>query len=342
MLGTVARGIYLGLRSNVRFFASQAGFAKLTNRAKGLSLLYDRLLLQDGVYEASVGDGGAMQFVGPLVGPFQLKPRRSRRGVPFGIRMAPTGSDDFHTVMATTNVQSYRAQFITLANEMTQGKANWFDVGTVVDPSEQQAKDLAERWNRDEVELPKAVWPALHPRLRTMIHENLNLDLATSAVIGAHLAPDALHQPLLHAKAAAKLVELHGSGERTLWVVLPTIGEASWEDIAELRRDPGLSDLRSKLAEADDAALEGEDVYQTTLNKALDEADHRRPRWFASGLWAVVNLMSGPIAPALSAAGLAANVGRSWRADRTWTAALVRARQRLHRSAREKEWLRLS
>ena len=342
MLASVPRAIYLGLHTNVRFFASRQGFATLSNRVKGLSLLYDSVLLEEGVYEAHIGDDGATQYVGPLVDPHQLRPFRNRVGVPFGVKIAKTGSDDFHTVVAATNVQRFGSQFITLAEQMRAGGADWFDVGTLRPEYSQQAKKLAERWTGEEDDLAETLWPGMHPRLRSIVHENLNLDLAGSAVLGMHLAPDALHQPILHAKADAKRLVLHGSGERTLWVVLPSVGDATWEDIAGLRQDPGLSDLRAKLAEADDAALEGEDVYQTILRRALEEAERRRPRWFASGLWSLVNLVSAPIAPALTTAGVALSVRRSWRADRTWTAALVRARQRLRQSAAEQEWLRLS
>jgi hypothetical protein len=336
------RAIYLGLRSNVRFFASQTGFARLSSRVKGLSLLYDRVLLEEGVYEAHVGDDGATQFHGPLVDSHQLKPFPNRIGVPFGVQIAKTGSDDFHTVVAATNVQSFRAQFITLTEEMTEGKADWFKHGTLHPTYQEQAHDLAKVWDREEDGLAEKLWPEMHPRLRSIIHENLNLDLASAAVLGMHLAPDGLHQPLLHAKAAAKRVALHGSGERTLWVVLPNLGVATWADISELRKDAGLRDLRAKLADIDQAALEGEDVYQTSLLAALEEAERRRPRWFVSGLWSVLSLVAGPIALPLTAAGIAKDVRRSWRADRTWTAALVRARQRLRKSASEQEWLRLS
>jgi hypothetical protein len=342
MLRTVPRAIYLGLRSNVRFFASRQGFARLSNRIKGLSLLYDTLLFEDGVYEARIGDDAATQFVFPLVSPHQLRPLRNRVGMAFGVRVAETGSDEYHTVLAAKNVQSFRAQFITVADEMTAGQADWFEKGSLLPTYAEQAKDLAHQWDHDEDSLAKKLWPDVHPRLRSIVHENLNLDLASAAVLGMHLAPDALHQPMLHAKAAASQVELHGSGERTLWAVLPNIAEATWEDVASLRKDPGLSDLRAKLAEIDDATLDGEDLYQATFQAALDDAEQRRPRWFVSGLWSVVNLLSGPIAPVLATAGVANDVRRSWRADRRWTAALVRARQRLRQSAREREWLRLS
>lgn len=343
MLAPMAdRTILLGLRSNVKYFSSRHGFAKLSDRVKGLSLLYDRVLLEEGVYEAHIGDNAATESVGSVVDDSQLRPLRNRVGAPFGVGFGKTGTTEFHSAVTDANVQSFRSQFRSLANEMAAGKADWFDVVTPTTRYQQIAKDLADSWNGAEVRLLEDLWPNMHPRLRTVVHENLNLDLATAGVLGAHLAPDALHQPLLHAKASSYGGTPHGTGERTLWVVLPKVAAATWDDIANLRKDAGLADLRVKLAEIDQRALEGEDAYQLALQEVLDEAERGRPRWFASGLWSVLNLVSGQLAPALTAVGIANDLRRSRRAYRSWTAALVRARQRIRRSEREQEWLRLS
>lgn len=182
----------------------------------------------------------------------------------------------------------------------------------------------------------------MHQRVRQAVLHGLNIDLAGAAVLGVHLAPDGLHQPLLHAKASESRVLLRGSGERSLWVVLPDVATATWEDIALLRKDKGLAGLRAKLADLDQAALEGADIYAGTLSAALSELEDSRPRWFASGLWAILSLLSAPVGPAFTGLGIAASAAKSVRSDRRWTATLLRARQRLRQSAREREWLRLS
>ena len=123
--------VYLGLQSNVRFFASHHWFANLTNRLKGLSLLYDGVILQDGIYEAWFGDTGSQEFHGPFVDESQLRPVRSRVGTPFGARVAQSGTNDFHTVVASTTIQRFRAQFVSIAREITAARANWFTVGVI-------------------------------------------------------------------------------------------------------------------------------------------------------------------------------------------------------------------
>jgi hypothetical protein len=336
------RAVYLGLQSNVRFFASHHGFAKLTNRLKGLSLLYDGVILQDGIYEAWFGDTGSQEFHGPLVDESQLKPVRNRVGAPFGARVAETGTNDFHTVVASTTVQRFRAQFVSIARETRAAGADWFTVGVIQPPYASQADDIAKKWDAEEQAMVGQLWPKMHPRVRTAVLHGLNLDLAGAAVLGVHLAPDGLHQPLLLAKASLSRVQVRGSGERALWIVLPEVAKATWDDIKDLRRDKGLAGLRAKLADMDQAALEGSDIYAGALADTLAELENTRPRWFASGLWAVVSLMSGALGPTLTGVGIAASAVNSARADRRWTAALLRARQRLRRSAREQDWLRLS
>lgn len=144
------RAVYLGLRSNVRFFASHNGFARLRNRVKGLSLLYDGVILQDGIYEAWYGDTAAQEFHGPLVDESQLKPVRNRIGTPFGARIAKTGTDDFHTVIASTNIQRFRAQFVSITREITAARADWFTVGVIEPPYADQAENLAKKWDDED------------------------------------------------------------------------------------------------------------------------------------------------------------------------------------------------
>ncbi len=57
------RTAFLGLRSNVHFFASRQGFMNLESRVKPLALLYDRLVFEDGVYECTVGEQGTSAIV---------------------------------------------------------------------------------------------------------------------------------------------------------------------------------------------------------------------------------------------------------------------------------------
>lgn len=336
------RTLYFGLGSNVQFFASHLGFAKLINRVKALSLLYDRILFREGVYEATIGEDGAMTQVGPAMGRDQLKPLRNRRGVPFVVMIGKDGTSERVPMIATPIVQRYRAQFITLLNEMTAAKADWVDSGQIAPDGARIAAELAKEWTDAEEAMVSNLWPDKPWRLRNLTHRSLNLDLATASLMGMHLAPDGIHYPLLLAKAADGRAELVSAGEHSLRIALPQITEATWEDIVELRKDRGLASLRTKLAELDQVGLDSQDVYQRVVQELLDDLDRRRPQWVTSGLWAVASIVAGPFGPIVSCVEVASTAAQSHIADRRWMAALLRARRRLNRSVREQAWLRLS
>ena len=203
------RFIFLPLRTNVRYFASRRGFAVLDARLKALALLYDDLLFENGVYDCSVGEQGTFDLVVPLVSDELLKPRPTRRGAPMGIQMQNEQTGEWFPVLATRSVQSYRAQFITTIRGLAPLKPDWAHVVSFSpgmtgfkDPLETASK-LASDWTWAERELVKQALPDTPSFLRDKIHSTLNLDLARASAMRMDLSPDAIHEPLLLAKAAA-------------------------------------------------------------------------------------------------------------------------------------------
>jgi hypothetical protein len=119
------RTAFLGLRSNVHFFASRQGFMNLESRVKALALLYDRLVFEDGVYECTVGEQGTSATVQPYHDPVQLRPQRTRKGESFVVRAAITGTEDFHPVIDTRVVKSYRSQFRSTLEQLVPFHPDW-------------------------------------------------------------------------------------------------------------------------------------------------------------------------------------------------------------------------
>src|SRR6266550_531416 len=248
------RFIFLPLRTNVRYFASRRGFAALDARLKALALLYDDLLFENGVYDCSVGEQGAFDSLVPFINDEQLKPRRTRRGAPMGVNMQNERTGEWVKMIATRSLKAFRAQFISTLDDLVTIKPKWahyvsFSPGIPGYRDLKAASDLARDWTWTERDLVKQALPDTPSFLRDKIHTNLNLDLARAAMMGVDLSPDALHEPLLLAKAAAAPLDLHATGERALRLVLPELASASWKDVAEIRRSAGLTALRDKLRE---------------------------------------------------------------------------------------------
>lgn len=340
--------IFLGLRTNVSYFASRIGFAKLENRVKTLALLYDQVLFEEGVYECHVGPEGALDYHTALVADYQLKPVRTRRGARTSIGMAPEGSDNFSTVMATEVERSFRSQFYGLMRQLGSPAPAWALMGALKPESKDRAEAAAKEWTQRESGLAKEAFPGKAEAerfLRGKVHSNLNLDLAKAAALDCDVAPHGLYEPLMRVKAKAAAgsgTVPAATGMNTLRVLLPQIETATWEDIDDLRKDRCLVALRTKMKEIDKAASGQDDVGKQLVEDLLAQVDKDRPRWYTTGLWSLVQFVGGslpfPIGTMVGLADLAKSGGSVWRGRRTWTAALVRARQKLDRSKRMRDW----
>jgi hypothetical protein len=335
-VGKPERTAIFMLRSNVRFFASRLGFATLDSRLKAASLIYDQVVLEEGIYDCQVGEGGAFQTVRQLMEPEDLLPVRNRPGAPFGVSMAPTGSTDFRTVLSATTEQVFRSQFHSFASEAHQAKADWIYWWTQ-DGSPSKADEVDKRlreWNWSESEFVKSLFPGKSRRLAELINANLNRDLAWSSALSADLAPDGLHGPLLSQKAGSRPehARREGAAIHVLQLVLPEIRQASWSDIRSLRRDKGLTNLRAKLRELSADEVNDGEVQRRLIDEYEQELERRRPRWHREGVVAAVNFALGFIpgvsglASASSAIQSAVDTGRS---DYSWHATLFRLRRRL-------------
>lgn len=323
---------FFGLRTNVGFFASNVGVAKLSNRLKVSALLYDRVLLEGGLYECTITDDGSFEFVGPLRDAAHLKPLRTRRGARAGVRMALSGSSEYRTVIAGETQRNFRSQFVGEWREIEPLGPDWIQLVDISRDAHRAAADLARRWTFDEAPSVASELRGQSQWLRQKVHANLNLDLARASVIGAELVPDGSNVALLNLKTRLGASKTVATGERPLRFVLPDIDRASWADIAEIRADRGFSDLRAKLRELDATDVSEDQLRERFVNELLTELEQRRPRWLSVAVSVVVSLLGG-ILPPLAAVGTMLELGEKALSAETggahWTAAVIRARGKL-------------
>lgn len=273
--------------------------------------------------------------------PEQFRPARTRRGTPFGMTIQREGSDIALPLFGTTLVKAYRAQFFSAMREAVKAKVDWigvadFNQGGMHTQADVAAEDLARRWNWDERDLAESVFPQRPRYLRNKVHESLNLDMARAVVLGLALAPDGIHAPLLAAKVEqSDEVESHPAGICALGLLLPDVREASWRDVASIRKDRGLRYFRDRLRELEAGASSEPLLEQAVRDALLIEVERKMPSWGSEAISATVNVVASPI-PGLGtvATGLSAgmDIADTWRDRHRWTAALIRARRRLARS----------
>src|SRR4051812_28993048 len=110
--------IFLPLRSNAAWFASQDYRQVLEQRLKNLALVYDQLVVQDGRYHRVVGESNAFDIMMP---PEQIQDRSHLRftspGTPFKISIAETGTSDWHALGGGPALVNYDVDFFPLFSD---------------------------------------------------------------------------------------------------------------------------------------------------------------------------------------------------------------------------------
>lgn len=330
--------ILFGLQSNVHFFASGKGYVNLGLRLKTMALLYDEIVLEDGVYDATIGPQLSWQTIKSYTHPDQLKPVRTRKGQTWSLGFAPEASPGGPLAgpveyMHSTVDKQYRSQFRGVINELAPLNPKWVRVIDFESPAaiqfKRDAAKLAGDWSWND--RSAGIAPPLDDYLRTALAEHLLGDLARSTLMGVHLSPDPAHARHLKSKLTSGLVQPARMGGRPLTMLLPELRGASWADIVELRRDSGLETLRSALREAD-ASAKDEDVRAWILREYEDQLERYQPGWLSGAVNAGVSLLGGAIPLVGTAIGLAqagSVLAEAAAAQSHWTAALLRVRKQL-------------
>lgn len=333
------RGAFLGLYSNVHFFASQQGFKSLEGRVKALSLLYDKLLFETGIYNGHIGEEGSFQEVAPFRGnPEELKPVRTRKDRPLNVMFSHDGSDEVHSAIHTPTVKLYRAQFITILQDLGRIKADWayftsFALGTDGYQLAQEADRLARDWMWRDREILAQLEPDTPQFWRNVLISHLFTDLARSSLLGLDIAPDGRHDGILRGTVLARGESRSESGIRSLSLLLPDIRQASWQDIADLRKDRGIQNLRARLREFDaDGGSDAELIREINAAYAKD-MERYRPSWRGTAVniaWNLVtSVVSLGLAPTVIQSGKA--ITDTLAAKEHWTASLMRLRSRVQK-----------
>jgi hypothetical protein len=289
------------------------------------------VLLEGGVYNSTITDGGSHDSIGNPIGPEDLEPVRTRRGVIAGMRMAPTGSTDFRTMFSGKTEQRFRSQFLSKYEEVAPLKPDWITLITLTPEAESRAKKAESAWSWDERDAVKELFPNRSYFFREKLHGNLNFDLAQASVIGADLLPDGLNEPLLRMKIERGDVARRASGDRPLRILIPDVTQASWADIVEFRRWPGFESLRAKLRELDRVELNDRQVVEQIIAEYTAELERRQPTWRRVATRTALTFL-GLIPGAdtlIEGVGVARESADVLKLRTDWLATLIRARRYL-------------
>ena len=241
---------FFPLRTNVQYFDSPETRLKLEERVKQASLLYDKLLFEGGIYEATAWEGTGSKGFDMWYSP---DPRDLDAIAREDETFRPTGNTpalliDEKVFGSGKAARQFRAQFIVLLVKIRADTLPWINAQTFTIPSEldNEIKKLA----RDDHNLVEGLTESSF--LRDKIAYNLNRDLLIAAQLQMPASIDELFSPLVLEKAQRNATE----GFSALEVAVPNWSTLPWDEVFKLREHPSLIEFRKKMVTVERVARE--------------------------------------------------------------------------------------
>lgn len=294
---------FFPLRTNVEYFVSPEGFLALEQRVKQAAILYDVIIFEGGIYTASVGPTGSMDFWIP---PDQVTEEElGLKFEPYGghhhLAIAPTGSRQFQTLISGSVERRFRSEFHSILKSLGPECPKWVKVDTYdLTP---EAKNLVNRLSQsDERNLDIEIGKEQR-FLKSKILHNLNRDLTLIWCLGYAASIDPLYAPILHKKMTAHGGLQPASGFLTLEFAVPDFSQLPWEVIAELREHKAMAEFRRRMIDTENlvrASLpngnEAElrhQISQVITDELLKEIKSLQPTTRGTAINLTLNLVSG-------------------------------------------------
>jgi hypothetical protein len=255
--------IYFPLRSNAAALFAGPGVAGVRRRVLAAALLNDEVVLEDGLYVAWAGSGGAstMMAHGNQPERWQTPHQRGRlTGTTHHFAVRATGApetDPFHPLVTTEAAFSWQATFEPFRRELPASAAGWLSFGHMTD--EEPAKEIVQGWeSADHNEELRRYGrnPVPEPADGQFVHSSIlkagYFDLAVAATSGFSVSFDRRHRLAVERRCRAGDAHVLG-GHYALEVLLPT--EFTWTDVPDLRKHRALREYRAIIREVEEQAL---------------------------------------------------------------------------------------
>ena len=252
--------LYVPLRSNAKTLVTGAPIAALRRRLKYASVFHDQVLLESGILRMQAGEGGSSSFVVPATGPQPARwqtPRQRQlaQQSPFQLsvgRETTPGvpAETMQPVLTSDSAISWTATLEPFAAELPAG-TDWIHFGRFTKPGPSVDR-VAQEWTWADQHNPYLDQAIPGRFVRTAVIKNANNDLALAAAAGCTVTIDGVHSQVVAQRF----------GDETGWklrgyaipFVFPQVGDWSWREIADLRRDPNMARFRAVLREIEEEA----------------------------------------------------------------------------------------
>jgi hypothetical protein len=244
--------ILFALRTNVELFKTPEGYLELEERLKIASLLYDKLVLQSGFYCLQSATKGFYDLFNPTISNDEAANLRAYYGDLDKRKPSPEprvivqnpNTGDVNTVDFGPTEAIYFAEFQSLLANAGIFEAPWVEWWN----GQIQNKPTIAQWIHQQDELDSAQLDLEKGTERSQGLEQkavqaLNHDIALSVALSATLSADPLHLDLMRLKLG-RLDFKRLNHQAVVELGLPTVRDVPWDEIADLRQDPGMRDFR--------------------------------------------------------------------------------------------------
>ena len=329
---------FFPLRSSVELFQDPASLEPVS-KAKHAALLYDVVVFEAGLFEQSIGPGGAFStHIGPQAATEERRKHArvvhepgSGFQINFGLQPeAGVPAEEMHSLISTKLEASYAAEWHTgITDELRALRPDW---AAPLQLTDEQLAELQPAIGELKQSLAGGkLLEGLGQFHRSFVVDALSRDAVVAAAMGATVQVTSLFEPLLPRLDASA----DHPGLLSLEVAVPGVDQLSWEQIAEFRNHAGSAEARARLRAAEervaaegvgdpDFALRVGREITSDLFAAMAEMKGSLPRKLAKeGVNAGLSLLPavGTLASAVSAVE---TVGESMMQSRTWHAALMK------------------
>ena len=336
--------VFFGLRTGVELFRDPR-FPDALERVKVAALLYDRLVIEAGLLDVTVGvDGGTSMWHPPDALTPELRQRARtpvERGAPLQLAIGKqeargVPATEMHVLLSTQVEKTYMPEFHTgILDELGPLDLDWVDPILTPGGDLPTSTPVGEAvWRQNSSDgFDKNLLTGVPTFERSLIYKSFNRDVAVAADMGASLAITPLFEPMV----AQRQVPLESPGHRALQVLVPNVGRLTWEQVIAFREHPGAAEARAQLRElerqagaepgdhsaAAEAALAA--AVATTLLKVAEDRSLKLGREAVSEVTKTGVAMIPGIGPLAEHLITAIQLGRQHRLERrSWTSALMK------------------
>jgi hypothetical protein len=255
--------VFFPLASNAHALVTGGPVANVRARMKVCSLLYDRVLLEAGDMTIQAGPHGSSAFRHrtDTTSPRSWQtPRGRKRGqdVPFSLAIASETTPGvpapgpYRQVLHSETSICWLPTLEPFQNELP-APSDWIVFGAPSDMAP-EFKKLEDQWKRWDGRNDALIRLVPENFVRSRILDDVSHDLAIGASGGWDVSVDRFHGQVVGARFASGGT-LQSKG-LALPVLVPRVGDLTWEEVAKLRRLKAIQQLRAVLREVESEAFD--------------------------------------------------------------------------------------